>query len=108
MRLIHAKTLQLQEFPGNAIPPYTIFSHTWGKEEVSFEEMQSGLGREKKGFKKIQYCCEQALKDGYEYAWVDTCCTIQTHHRRQCPTKRAASAAENGGSWYLAFKYQTR
>ena len=27
-----------------------------------------------KGFVKIKYACEQAIRDGYEYVWVDTCC----------------------------------
>ena len=26
------------------------------------------------GFQKIQKSCESAVKDGYRYVWVDTCC----------------------------------
>ncbi|KAL2150905.1 hypothetical protein VTH82DRAFT_6003 [Thermothelomyces myriococcoides] len=29
---------------------------------------------QKAGFSKIDYACRQAIKDGYRYVWVDTCC----------------------------------
>jgi hypothetical protein len=60
----------------------------------------------KEGYRKIRFCAQQAKRDGLDYFWVDTCCTIQTHHRRQCPTKRVAYAAENGGRMYIAFQYK--
>lgn len=53
---------------------YAILSHTWEEEEVSFQEIHNLEARRKKGFKKIEYTCHQAIKDGLEYAWVDTCC----------------------------------
>jgi hypothetical protein len=28
----------------------------------------------KAGYHKIRKCCEQATRDGFEFAWVDTCC----------------------------------
>ena len=37
MRLINTRTRQLEEFGENP-PPYSILSHTWGTEEVSFQE----------------------------------------------------------------------
>jgi hypothetical protein len=57
-------------------PPYAILSHTWGPdiEEVTFEEMTRGTGDTKNGYRKIAYCAEQAMRDGLEYFWVDTCC----------------------------------
>jgi hypothetical protein len=33
-----------------------------------------GTGKEKVGYKKIQFCAEQAKGDGLEHFWVDTCC----------------------------------
>lgn len=78
MRLLNAKTVQLEEFPDNAIPQYAILSHTWGKEEASFQDMQSrrSIRRtvEKAGYRKIEYSCNQAVKDLLTYVWVDTCC----------------------------------
>jgi len=60
----------------NAIPRYAILSHTWGdeSEEVTFEDMDSGSGRGKAGYKKIKFCSEQAARDGLRYFWVDSCC----------------------------------
>ncbi|KAJ4345822.1 uncharacterized protein N0V89_011957 [Didymosphaeria variabile] len=40
MRLLHSKTLEFATFYGDATPPYTILSHTWGDEEVTFEDMR--------------------------------------------------------------------
>jgi hypothetical protein len=76
MRLINCHTLQLHEFFESQVPQYAILSHTWGSEEVSCKEMRKGRGKEKEneGYLKIKYCCAQAVKDGLEWAWVDTCC----------------------------------
>lgn len=78
MRLLHSRTLQLEEFVGNNIPPYAILSHTWEEEEVTFQDMHSGKSTSKKGYVKIMKCCERALQDGFEYVWVDTCCIDKT------------------------------
>jgi hypothetical protein len=74
MRLLHTKTLELSEFLENATPAYAILSHTWEKEEVSFQDMQGPNAKKKAGYAKIQKCCEQAAREGYEYVWIDTCC----------------------------------
>lgn len=74
MRLLYTSTLKLEEFIGSNIPPYAILSHTWGNEEVSFQDMQGSGAMEKVGYEKISRCCEKAATGGFEYAWVDTCC----------------------------------
>lgn len=56
------------------IPQYAILSHTWGLEEVTFQDMKEGNGTSKAGFDKIRFCGEQARRDGWQYFWVDTCC----------------------------------
>jgi hypothetical protein len=58
------------------IPPYAILSHTWGAdtEEVTFQDLTNGAGKDKTGYEKIRFCGEQALQDGLQYFWVDTCC----------------------------------
>lgn len=40
MRLLHATTLEFKIFHDDQIPPYLILSHTWGSEEVSYQEMR--------------------------------------------------------------------
>lgn len=42
MRLIDTKMLKLVEVFEHDAEPYAILSHTWGAEEVSFQEMQGG------------------------------------------------------------------
>jgi hypothetical protein len=69
-------TLSPEEIFTN-IPPYAILSHRWGKpeEELSFPDIANGLTLENgKGYEKVIGCCEQAIKDGYKYVWIDTCC----------------------------------
>jgi hypothetical protein len=74
MRLINAKTLELEQFFDEKIrPEYAILSHTWGSDEVTFDDMSHSRRRKKKqGFQKILYTCKQAIEDGCGYAWVDT------------------------------------
>jgi Heterokaryon incompatibility protein (HET) len=74
MRLLHTQTLELGEFLENATPDYAILSHTWEQEEVTYQDMQGLNVEEKAGYTKIQHCCQQAARDGYEYVWIDTCC----------------------------------
>lgn len=74
MRLLNTTTFAFYEFVGNAIPDYAILSHRWEAEEVSFRDIQAGKYTRMKGFSKIKGCCEQAAQDGWEYAWVDSCC----------------------------------
>lgn len=42
------------------------------------QQSSRSLVAAKKGFEKIQKCCEIAASDGFEYAWVDTCCIDKT------------------------------
>lgn len=79
MRLLHSTTYELKEFISDT-PPYAILSHTWGNEEVTFQDIQRSLGeiKQKEGFKKLGGCCAQAQKDGYFWVWIDTCCIDKT------------------------------
>ncbi|KAG4427935.1 hypothetical protein IFR05_016582, partial [Cadophora sp. M221] len=67
----------LIEFFGN-IPQYAIFSHTWGAEEVTFEDLITGVGKTKASYAKVRFCGEQAMSDGLRYFWIDTCCIDKT------------------------------
>jgi hypothetical protein len=77
MRLINIHTLELEEYFGDDIPSYAILSHTWGDEEVSFQDWQGedhGAGKKNGGFQKILGACLMAERNGFEYLWVDTNC----------------------------------
>ncbi|KAI9667827.1 MAG: hypothetical protein M1821_000646 [Bathelium mastoideum] len=74
MRLVNCKTLQVEAFFSQEIPPYAILSHTWRDEEVGFEDMVGEAGKKKAGYQKIVQTCKLATKDGLNYAWIDTCC----------------------------------
>ncbi|KAJ8126621.1 hypothetical protein O1611_g7017 [Lasiodiplodia mahajangana] len=85
MRLLDAYSLEIYEFHGNDIPPYVILSHTWGPDEVTFQDFQDAQNltdetRGKQGFSKIELCCQLARQNGFGYAWVDTCCIDKKNH----------------------------
>ncbi|THV01221.1 HET-domain-containing protein [Dendrothele bispora CBS 962.96] len=75
MRLLNTTTLQLVEFFRD-IPPYVILSHTWGPEEVSFQDLRDPVGKAKQmaGYYKIEKSCELARRYHFDYIWIDTCC----------------------------------
>ncbi|KAF8454088.1 heterokaryon incompatibility protein-domain-containing protein [Kalaharituber pfeilii] len=95
MRLINTKTYALERFRK---PPqeYAILSHTWGDHEINLqkfvqwvaaqkkaskEEKKGGLTdeEEKQGLEKILQFCKLARLDGFQYAWIDTCCIDKTN-----------------------------
>ncbi|KAF2820761.1 HET-domain-containing protein [Ophiobolus disseminans] len=79
MRLLQRKDggkYSLTEFVGDAVPRYAILSHTWGAdhEEVTLADLEKDAGTTKAGYRKLQFCADQAAKHGLRYFWVDTCC----------------------------------
>ncbi|KAK0648353.1 hypothetical protein B0T16DRAFT_427553 [Cercophora newfieldiana] len=79
MRLLNAKTLQLELFPDpfrdRDLFPYVILSHTWETDEVTFDDMRDlGTAKLKLGFSKIQSACKTTIEYGFTHIWIDTCC----------------------------------
>ncbi|KAL2127420.1 hypothetical protein VTI74DRAFT_10763 [Chaetomium olivicolor] len=74
MRLLRTKKLKVVEFHGHDVPPYAVLSHTWEEEEVSFQDVEQGLAKTRHGFGKVAGACALAIKDGFDYIWIDTCC----------------------------------
>ena len=85
MRLLERKDsgeIRLTEEFIDHIPVYAILSHTWGadSQEVNFKDFVAGSGQSKAGYQKIQFCGEQAARDGLRYFWVDTCCIDKSNN----------------------------
>lgn len=93
MRLLDAQTLCFCDFFDQNTPPYAILSHTWGPDEVSFQDALALTGARtapispdpataeiarRAGWIKIVQTCELASRDGLRYVWVDTCCIDKT------------------------------
>ncbi|KAK3387853.1 heterokaryon incompatibility protein-domain-containing protein [Podospora didyma] len=82
MRLINVATFEMEEFFGDRIPEYeyAILSHTWGDDEVTFQDMKASPRdiEHKKGYTKIRYLVGQARRDNFKWAWADTCCIDKT------------------------------
>ncbi|KAK2594850.1 hypothetical protein QQS21_007438 [Conoideocrella luteorostrata] len=82
MRLLKASTLEIEEFGHDQIPKYAILSHRWGKDELSLQDVEGGVltkqGLKKEGLDKVRQFTSRANSDGFEYAWIDTCCIDKT------------------------------
>jgi hypothetical protein len=78
MRLLQTTTARFETFYSNR-PKCAILSHTWGKDEVTYQEILALLAEEhhsvdRPGYKKIVNFRQQARADGYEWVWIDTYC----------------------------------
>ena len=75
MRLLDVSSLQPRSFELRDAPQYAILSHTWGEEEVSFQDLtERANDRNKLGWKKILGFCEFCKSRGLNWVWIDTCC----------------------------------
>jgi Heterokaryon incompatibility protein (HET) len=99
MRLINTTTLTIEEF-SDELPEYAILSHTWDKEEISFQEFQlrDQITTAKAGFQKIVRCCETAQLQGINWAWIDTCCIDKTS------SAELSNAINSMFNWYQRSK----
>jgi len=84
----------LDTFVGGDTPRYAILSHRWEVEEFLFKDAIDGTGKEKAGYRKIQFCGEQAKRDGLQYFWVDTCCIDKSN------STELAEAINSMFRWY--------
>lgn len=74
-RLLPNGGFELSSFSDDALPKYAILSHTWIEgQEVTYNELLSGGGKEKLGYNKLNFCADQAAADNLQFFWVDTCC----------------------------------
>ncbi|UPL01305.1 hypothetical protein LCI18_012239 [Fusarium solani-melongenae] len=78
MRLLNTQTIVVETFGDDQIPSYAILSHTWEAEEVTFQDMELGKAKGKKGWAKVKDSCSMARKNGFDYVWLDTCCIDKT------------------------------
>jgi hypothetical protein len=76
MRFLDARTLQFKEINDpRTLPKYAILSHTWTDSEVIYSDLISspGLAHQRPEFAKVKFTAQQALDDGLDHIWVDTC-----------------------------------
>ncbi|KIM61030.1 hypothetical protein SCLCIDRAFT_60362, partial [Scleroderma citrinum Foug A] len=74
------------EFGDDEETEYAILSHRWIAQEVDYVDMvelakmdeeERDEIRQRDGYRKVLWSCEQAQKDGYKWLWVDTCCIVK-------------------------------
>ena len=83
-----------REFNPHYTPPYAILSHTWGSEEVTFQDLVHSSSKTKAGYRKVLFCGEQAKCDGFDYFWLDTCCIDKSS------SAELSEAVNSMFSWY--------
>ena len=59
-----------------------------------FKDLINGTGKSKASYSKIQFCGEQARRDGLQYFWVDTCCIDKSN------STELAEAINSMFRWY--------
>ncbi|KAI1355932.1 heterokaryon incompatibility protein-domain-containing protein [Xylaria sp. FL0043] len=74
MRLLNVRTFQLEEYVGTDILRYSILSHRWEDEEVTFHDLVNNRYSEMKGSEKVLGCCRISRNEGLKYTWIDSCC----------------------------------
>jgi hypothetical protein len=87
MRLLSTHNWTLKEFlSDNEVPPYAILSHTWDKDEVTFQQWESlaisdivtSDIKSMKGYQKIKQFGQKAASHGFDWVWVDTYAHLQS------------------------------
>lgn len=97
MRLPRTADPRFEDFEDEETPPYAILSHRWlqRREEVTYQEMANDPDTSKAGYKKIVNFVKKTKSQGFEYAWIDTCCIDKTS---------SAELSEAINSMYLWYK----
>ncbi|KAM7204243.1 Heterokaryon incompatibility protein (HET) domain containing protein [Naviculisporaceae sp. PSN 640] len=96
MWLIDVEALELKSFPDSGCVEYAILSHTWGIDEVTFQEFTAPGEKPRSGWgwEKISRTCELAKGVGLQYVWIDTCCIDKTS------STELSEAINSMFSWY--------
>ncbi|KAI3327867.1 heterokaryon incompatibility protein-domain-containing protein [Xylariaceae sp. AK1471] len=103
MRLINTLTLDVQDFFGSSIPEFAILSHTWGSEEVTYQQWiarnnSKGSLAHKNSYQKIKGAYQQAYEDGLHWLWIDTICIDKTS------SAELTEAINSMFKWYMDSK----
>ncbi|KAG9241179.1 hypothetical protein BJ878DRAFT_584566 [Calycina marina] len=57
------------------ISPSALLSHSWKDgQQVMFQDLEECSCEGKRGYDKIFFCAERAMRDGLKFIWVETCC----------------------------------
>nr|ABJ55989.1 hypothetical protein [Cercospora nicotianae] len=78
MRLLNTGTLTFETFYDEQTPPYSILSHRWAAEEVSYVDFIAGNKRDHAGHKKVLEACRSAKSQSHTWIWIDTVCIDKT------------------------------
>ncbi|KAH7909485.1 heterokaryon incompatibility protein-domain-containing protein, partial [Hygrophoropsis aurantiaca] len=92
MRLLNVATKMLEVH--SRPPSYAILSHRWRDGEIQFQDVHQPHAVKMAGYAKLERCCVQAIKDGYRFVWIDTCCIDKSS------SAELSEAINSMYSWY--------
>ena len=83
MYLVNTHLLVLEKYDCELDVTYCTLSHRLlpAKLEVSFQDIAQLSTCQKQGVTKLRSACRIARSLKLDYIWIDTCCSIQSHHR---------------------------
>ena len=61
MRLLNVRSYQVKEIPAKSAPPYAILSHTWDKEEVTLQDLESSRAKTLLGFARLRVVANRPI-----------------------------------------------
>ncbi|THU96090.1 HET-domain-containing protein, partial [Dendrothele bispora CBS 962.96] len=93
MYLLHTTDLTLKGFYGE-IPRYAILSHTWDREEATFQDVENRRKDGLENWKKVKGACARARRYGWDWIWIDSCCIDKSS---------SAELSENINSMYRLY-----
>lgn len=94
MRLLDVETKELRYFVKSTDVAYAILSHCWGDDEVMYQDIVDKTASQKGGYGKLEMFCNVAAREGFRYAWVDTCCIDKSS------SSELSEAINSMFSWY--------
>jgi hypothetical protein len=94
MHLLNTTTLEIRSFDGTDIPSYAILSHTWGKNELTYQDMKND-GKLVVVYEKVEMPCQLASEAGYDWIWIDTVCIDKSS------SAELSEAINSMFTWYM-------
>ncbi|EIW76438.1 hypothetical protein CONPUDRAFT_18351, partial [Coniophora puteana RWD-64-598 SS2] len=57
---------------------YAVLSHRWSEDELTFQDFGSKKCLKSIGWQKVVHFYDKVIRQGIQFAWIDTCCIDKT------------------------------
>lgn len=94
-RLINTRTLELNDFFGDPLPPYATLFNCWGPGELTYSDVKAAKLQSGDGLQKILDFCRLCRDLGLDLARADSCCIDQGNESERDKTLGSLLAFTN-------------